>query len=104
MLIVFALFLLFLFIGLYYQNNLFLIFAFACSIIIVYELSNSGMEYPTGTNTTISKINDSVTKVDTTYSSSKVTSFWITPLIVIFAIISLALIWQAIVGFGEENE
>lgn len=96
-------FLLFLFLGLYYENNLFLIFDFICCVIIIYELVNTGIEYPIGENITITKINGSDTVIGSTDRYEKLNSFWVNSLIAIFAIIALGLIWQAVIGF-EEND
>ena len=102
MIIIFALFLLFLYIGIEHQSTLFIVFAFALSLIIVFELSNTGIEYPTGDDSTITKINDNTTTVQTRDTYQRVDRFWTTPLLAIFSIIALFLLWLAVAGFEND--
>src|SRR3990167_6358745 len=96
MIIIFVLFLFFLYMCIQNESTLFIVFAFACSPIIVYELSNTGIEYPVGDNSTITKINDNTTTVETRDTYQRVDRFWTTPLITIFSIIALFLLWLAV--------
>lgn len=98
-LIIFVLLLFFLFVAFKYENGLFLIFALIMSAIMVYELVNSGIEYPSGEDAVITRINDTVIEVSNVDQYETINSFWINALIGVFSIISLALIFKVIQGF-----
>lgn len=101
--IVFVLLLFFLILGLLYQNTIFITFAAVCSIIIVFEVSNTGVEYPSGSTTTIEKINANQTIVTDTYEYQEAQTFWRNTILGIFALFALMLFWLAIVGFEEDG-
>lgn len=101
--ILFVLLVLFLILSFVFKSRVFAIFAFVILIIIVYELNATGIEYPSGTNSTITAVNSSVTTIGSTDRYDKLNAVWNNSLLAIFAIFAFYLLLVIITATDEED-